>query len=285
MRFATNPSDLGFRAWAADYHARYLQANPLADGLLVDNSGGPPPAAEGAVLEPLGAYAGDYGALLNAVARAVAPRWLLANTSGGNAHAEPVVQRIQGYYEEFALRPLAHNHQHFEDLAASFARRQSLRTPAPYAVFDTLPAGGSPTDPRTQLASLAYYYLLADPESTFLNLFGGYEPASSWARHWTPAVAFDVGRPRGGWSQFVSGNDPANAALRFRVYQRDYDNALVLYKPLSYGGNVTGSLADGTATVHALSRSYRPLRADGTLGAAVTSVSLRNGEGAILIKA
>ena len=39
---------------------------------------------------------------------------------------------------------------------------------SPYVVLDSLPTGGSPTDPRTQLATLAYYYLLADPNRTFL---------------------------------------------------------------------------------------------------------------------
>jgi hypothetical protein len=45
-----------------------------------------------------------------------------------------------------------------------------------------------------------------------------------------------------------------------------------------------GSLSDNTATAHALGGTYRPLRADGTLGPPVTSITLRNGEGAILIK-
>src|SRR5205823_10358182 len=142
-----------------------------------------------------------------------------------------------------------------------------------------------PTDPRTQLATLAYYYLLADPERTFLDFFGGYEPATSWDRHWSPAAAFDVGQPMGDWSLFATGPDPANGSLTYRVYQRAYTNALILYKPLSYNRGVSGTLADASATVHDLGGTYYPLLADGTLGSAITSVSLRNGEGAILIKA
>ena len=76
---------------------------------------------------------------------------------------------------------------------------------------------------------------------------------------------------------------PANAALAYRLYQRSFTNALVLYKPLSYGNGVTGALADATATTHALGGTYYPLQADGTVGAPVTTISLRNGEGAILI--
>jgi hypothetical protein len=84
---------------------------------------------------------------------------------------------------------------------------------------------------------------------------------------------------------FATGADPANPALTYRVYQRRFGNALVLYKPLSYSNNATGTLADATATTHALDGVYYPLLADGTLGAPVTSITLRNGEGAILVKA
>src|SRR5439155_11314774 len=122
--------------------------------------------------------------------------------------------------------------------------------------------------------------------TTFFMFNGGNEPATSWTRHWFDAIQYDVGRPQGDWSVFASGTDPANAALGYKVYQRSYTNALVLYKPLSYTRTVgTGTLADNTATTHQLNGTYRPLQADGTLGAPTTSVTLRNGEGAILIKA
>jgi hypothetical protein len=136
-----------------------------------------------------------------------------------------------------------------------------------------------------QLATLAYYYLLGDPERTFLMLYGGFEPNTSWTRHWVPAINFDVGAPQGTWSEYAIGTDPANSALTYKVFARNYDNALVLYKPQSYTSTVgTGGLGDNTATTHNLGGTYRPLQADGTLGAPVTSVSLRNGEGAILIR-
>jgi hypothetical protein len=195
-----------------------------------------------------------------------------------------VIQKVQGYYQEFAIRALAHNYQQFEDLAAFVSRWAALTSPAPYAVLDSLPTGGSPSDARTQLATLAYYYLLADPQTTFLDFFGGYAPSTSWTQHWSPAAAYNIGQPAGSWSLFASGTDPSNAALTYHVYQRAFSNALVLYKPLSFGGGATGGLGDATATTHALGGAYYPLLADGSLGAPVPSVTLRNGEGSILIK-
>ena len=70
------------------------------------------------------------------------------------------------------------------------------------------------------------------------------------------------------------------------MFARDYGSGMVLYKPLSYAqGKGSGTTADATATVHPLGGSYRVVNADGTLGPVVTSVTLRNGEGVVLIKA
>jgi hypothetical protein len=286
MRFGVNVSNAALRAWAVNYSQRYLASRPFASGLFVDNSIGSPLVDPQQVLEPVSSYAADYGSLLNAIGRAIAPRWILANTAGAGTRADAIVRQNTAYYEEFAIRPLSHNYRNFEDVAALIARRQALQSPSPYAILDSLPAGGSPTDPRTQIATLAYYYLLADPERTFLNFYGGFEPSTSWTRHWSPAVQYNVGRPLGGWSVFASGVDPNDLRYAYRVYQRSYSNALVLYKPLSSNiGAGSGTTSDNTATVHNLGAIYRPLRADGTLGAAVTRITLRNGEGAILVRA
>jgi hypothetical protein len=285
MRPATNPSNAAFRTWVADYDVRLLKSQPQADGLFVDNSSGKLPGDASTVLEPAANYAQDYGAVLNAIGRAIAPHFLLANTSGGQTVADGVVSQNSAYFEESALRPLASNWQAFEDLAALIAHRASLQTPSPYAVLDSLATGGSPTDPRTQLATLAEYYLVADPKTTFLDFYGGQEPATSWSRHYSKAVTYDVGQPIGTWSLFASGRDPSGHSLNYHVYERHYTNALVLYKPISHtqGVRFDGKLGSNTATVQRLNGTYRPLRADGTLGNPITSISLRNGEGAILV--
>jgi hypothetical protein len=284
MRPTTNPANWAFRNWAADYHVRYLNSHPVADGLFMDNSGGKARIPVGTVLEPTANYASDYGTLQGVISKAIAPRWILANTTGGAAAADSVVRNTAAYFEEFHIRPLAQHYGQFEEVAGQVTRRNWLKNPDPYAVIDSHPSGGSVTDPRTQIATLAYYYMIADPVHTFLDFYGGYEPSTSWTRHWVPAAAYNIGQPQGSWSQFATGADPANHALTYRVYQRNYGNALVLYKPLSYKSGVTGSTGSSTATTHRLNGTYRPLHADGTVGAAVTSVTLRNGEGAILIR-
>jgi hypothetical protein len=287
MRFATNPSNPYFRQWAIDYTQRYLASHPFTAGLFVDNSGGNPIVSQNQVAESIASYTADYGSLLNAIGKAIAPNWLMANTSGSGLGSDPVVSGSPAYFEEFALRPLSGSYQQFEDLAALVAHRAALQSPAPFAILDALPAGGSPTDARTQIATLAEYYLLADPNRTFLDPFGGYAPATSWGQHFFNAITYDVGQPLGTWSLFASGVDPNDSRFTYRIYERQYSNALVLYKPLSSTSNAsaTGSTSNNTATWHQLGGTYRALQADGTLGPPITSITLRNGEGAILIKA
>jgi hypothetical protein len=286
MRFCVNVSNPHFREWAVDYCFRELQRCPNVAGLFMDNSDGKTPVQPKEVIEPVSEYAADYGAMLQEISRKIAPHWILANTAGGQVRADPVVTQNPIYFEEFAIRPMSHHWGYFEDLAGMVARRAALTDPSPLAVIDSHPQNGSPTDPRMQLATLAYYYLIADPDSTVLMFYGGFEPNTTWSRHWCPAVAFDVGKPVGKWFPFASGNDPAGSGMTYHIYQRAYDNALVLYKPLSYarGSKTKASLGDETATKHDLLGDYRPLSADGTLGNSINTISLRNGEGAILVK-
>lgn len=290
MRFVVNPAGAGVTGWAADYAVRFLNTHSLADGLFVDNSSGPSPVTGVSTVESSVNFTASYASLLGAVRQAIAPRWLLANTSGFYAQTNTIIPQVQGRLEEFLIRALSASTAQFEDVAALVRQRQLLN-PSQYVILDSLPISptpgvGSSTDAtgRTQLATLAYYYMVANPQTTFLMMNGGWEPATSWTRHWSPAMAYNVGTPVGDWSVRATGNDPSNTALTYKVYQRNYSNALILYKPLSYRLGVgTGTAADNTATTHTLGGSYRALRHDGTLGPIITSISLRNGEGAILI--
>jgi hypothetical protein len=284
MRFVTNPSASAVRHWAGDYHVRLLSASPLADGIFMDNSTGKIPFPGVSVIEPTGTFSDDSGALMNAVSRAIAPHWVLANTAGGATTADPIVVGSAASFEEFLIRPLSANWSEVGD-AVSLANRRLNTAGNPYLVIDSSPEGGSRYDARTQVATLAYYYLIADPDRTFLMFFGGDSPSSSWTEHWSPAVNVNVGQSAGALKVFATGADPSNTALSYQVLSREYQNALVLYKPLSYAqGKGEGTTADNTATTHQLGGTYRVVNSNGTLGQFVTSITLRNGEGAILVK-
>lgn len=284
MRFVTNPSASAVRKWAAEYHVKLMNANPLADGVFVDNAHGKVPFTGTSVLEPTTTFSADSGAMVAAVNRAIAPRWVASNTAGSTTEGTAIAAGSAAAFEEFLLRPLNSNWSEVGDAANLVALRLNA-SGSPYVVLDSLPTGGSPTDPRTQLATLAYYYLVADPDRTMLMFFGGFSPSSSWTQHWSQAAAVNVGKPKGTMQTFATGTDPMSPTLAYKVFSRSYDNALVLYKPLSYAqGKGEGTLNDATATTHPLGGNYRRVNADGTLGSAISSISLRNGEGAVLIK-
>ena len=286
MRFVVNPSTVAIQAWNIDYHRRVLAANPLADGLFLDNSHGKLPFAGTPVRESVAAYTQEYAALVAALTRAIAPKWTVSNTAGSIAEGDPVARASTAAFEEFVLRPNGSNWAQVRDVADLITRRLNADSPSPYVILDTH-SGSLPTnDPRSQMGSLAYYYLVADPVKTFLMFNGGQSPAAPWSRVWVPAAAVDVGRPTGTMTTWATGLDPQNSRLTYKVLRRDYSNAIALFKPLSYTlGAGTGTTADATATVHQLGGNYRRLNADGTLGAVVTSISLRGGEGAVLMRA
>jgi hypothetical protein len=210
------------------------------------------------------------------------------NTSADTiSDGDSIIQQAPAYFYEFGIRAESQNYWSFLNVATEVGEWQSLNAPAPIGVLDALPAGGSMTDPRTEISTLADYYLLADPKSTFLNLWGGSDPAGDWSSHWFGALAYNVGTPTGTWRQYASGSESFDASYQYRVYARDYTNALVLYKPLSFSTWTSPAPpTDSTsATTFNLGGTYRVLNADGTLGAPVTTATLRDGEGAVLIKA
>ncbi|WP_020472048.1 Ig-like domain-containing protein [Zavarzinella formosa] len=286
MRFATNPTGTGVSDWATDYHVRLLKAHPLADGIMMDNSGGKLPNLQASVIEQTDTYTYDYSSMLAQISRAIYPKRIVANTAGGGDAAASVDAQVAGSLEEMALRPLQATWSQFVSVADDIEDRLSKLADGKFIILDTYSTGGgSPTDPRTRMSALAYYYLLADPDSTYLMTWGGEEPASAWDRHWFDAIGYDIGKPTGTWTQTAAGVDPADPRLAYQVFGRTYQNALVLYKPLSYTAGIgTGGIGDNTATTHQLDGNYRILNSDGTLGPVTNKVTLRNGEGVVLIR-
>ncbi len=283
-RFATNVGSVEFRNWAIDYHRRILVSQPKISGFFVDNSTGRLPIDPKSVYESVDKYSDQYGDLLGAINRSLGSKWIISNTAGGGESVKSQIKNGVTYLEEFALRPLQANHVMFSDLAATVAYRRTLNGGKAYEILDSLTTQVPLTDPRAMTSTLAMYYMLADPDKSFLMINGGKEPGTTWTHHWTDAINYNVGRPTGAFTEIASGQDPSNRTLQYKVYQRQYTNALILYKPLAYTKGTSGTIADNTATVHNLDGAYRVVRNDGTLGPVVRQVSLRNGEGMVLAK-
>ena len=187
------------------------------------------------------------------------------------------------YLEEFALRPLSANHVQFDDLSATLRYRRQISGGKAYEILDSLPSNGDAGDPRMQ-TGVAGDVLRAGrpgpvvPDGQRRQRAGELLEAAldrgGRVRRRPAAAASTRSSPRGGTRPTRS--------LVYKVYGRRYENALVLYKPLSYTRGETGGIGAATATTHRLDGWYRVVNADGSLGARVNQVTLRNGEGVVL---
>jgi hypothetical protein len=149
---------------------------------------------------------------------------------------------------------------------------------------------------RGKLMTLALYYIVQNKNTYYAyrtNVRSADQvPLSVY--QWNPAVQYDIGLPASVpdgyldfegmpgsqyFYEFASGPDPYDSTLTYHVLARNYTKALVLAKMLP-GGSVVD---ERSITVHALSRPYAVLNADGELGAVVTEAVIKNNEGLILI--
>ena len=285
MRFATNPANAAFQDWAVDFHRRRLKQSNAVDGLFFDNSSGLAMVKQSQVHESIAHYSIHYGTLVNKVVKSISPKFAVLNTVGGNEDTIDVVKQNPFYIEEFAIRPMRHSYVEFERVCTIVSSRSKAMPGGVFGVIDSHPLGGSPRDGRTQLGTLAAYYMLADPDQTFLMFYGGSDPATNWREHWCEAVKFDVGKPLEKMSVVDEGNDPANPELRYRVYKRAYQHALVFFKPLAHDKKwkVRASIGDNSVTSYPLKGKYRALWSDNITGKVIEKIDLRNGEGAILV--
>jgi hypothetical protein len=134
---------------------------------------------------------------------------------------------------------------------------------------------------RDKMAGLAAYYLAMNDNVYFLsNENYGDDPRN----YWFEAIEYDIGRPAGSYNGvWATGSDPSNPSVTYKVFSRRFTKALVLFKPTPVDYRSTNYFGL-SATTHQLGAAYRRLNADGTLGDPITSITLRNWEGAILLE-
>jgi hypothetical protein len=290
MRYAVNPGDVGQRTYQVD---RLQRVGEGEDGVFLDEFGGGMSGVSKGTDEfaTFSAYMSAETELIQKVHDAIRPRFLLINigeywtptdsalvVAGGGAHLErtnfPFTDRLVGRWTQID-NLLAMN------VYTEFVTLWSYTDWVKAKSFPTFQGGMySSRLERGQIVQLASYYMVVPADPTRLSL----DQQNQWNVRpdtaWMPAVEVDVGHPREARHVIASGTD--SARQNYRIYARDFDHAFVVIRPQSDWRPQI--YADSTGIVVPLPSPMRPLRRDGTLGTAVSSVTLRNVEAAILFK-
>lgn len=144
------------------------------------------------------------------------------------------------------------------------------------------------------------HYLINHPNYILMyhrgnpNSWGGYPGGQLYTTHWHPNLEYNIGVPvvRSGpdnWGisntdrffTFVSVTNNSDGLKNYTILGREYTNALVLAK---FGATGFVANAGNNPTTHNLGGNYQLLQPDNSLGPIITSITLGDSEGAILIK-
>jgi hypothetical protein len=144
------------------------------------------------------------------------------------------------------------------------------------------PGNSASGNARLLLASLANYYMVVPNPPANLTYHSDSGLSSPFEQNWLSAIETEIGSPFGVRSIYSQGTDPNGWS--YRVWARDFGNALVLVRPIAAWNYQTFDDTTAVTVTLPAGDTYLPLNSDGTLGAPVNSITLRNAEAAILIK-
>ncbi|HEX6534677.1 MAG TPA: Ig-like domain-containing protein [Gemmatimonadaceae bacterium] len=149
---------------------------------------------------------------------------------------------------------------------------------------DMYPSGGlyHTSAERSKMWELSSYYMIvgSNPDGLNLALETGWKTA--YSSRWLKAQEANIGHPTAPRSEYRTGTDPTGKP--YTVYGRDFDRALVLVRVQRGWGSQTYGSETAVSVPLPTGEQWLPLHADGTLGAPVTSIKLRNSEAVILVK-
>lgn len=286
-----DPADAGLRAYQVDRLTR-VAAGHQGVFLDVESSsdimGQISKSQEYAVSAP---YQGAHTSLLAAIKQGLGSKMLMINTAqyttpldladaeaAGAVHLEKMNNPLfSETYLAWQWCETLNSHGVFVDFVSTLSSGEE----ATYSA--TIPPGNSQTTAqRLKMWELASYYMIVPSSPKLLSL----QLENMWnlpySSIWLRAQEADIGHPTASRVILTRGTDPIGQG--YTLYSRDFDRALVLVRHQSGWGSQVYTDASAVTFPLPAGETWLPLHADGTVGAAVTSIKLRNSEAAILIK-
>jgi hypothetical protein len=290
QRWIINPGDEGARLYQVD---RFQRITAGESGAFVDEASSDMTGRTAGTLEyPLAAsFEAPQTATFAAIKRGMGSKILMLNTAeytksfdranilaAGSVHMERMNNALSSnttvtwdWVESLLARGV------LVDFVTIFSSQyaNSISNSYPHGNF------GTPAQ-RMKMWELASYYMVVPSTPANLTLQLENEWSLPYSSLWLRAQEANIGHPLGARVLASRGTDPLGQA--YVVYTRDMDRALVVMR-INQGWGAHSYL-DATAVTIPLPSTdqWLPLNGDGTLGAPVTSVTLRNVEAAILVK-
>jgi hypothetical protein len=296
-RYLTNPGDPGYRAWWA-HHVQALTAvnsqGNHSDGLVIDElgSGGMARHVPAVTLEYAShaAYFADFRRLLSHLRPYNPSGFMILNQANYFNKAEDRAQATEagGSLTEFVNTPFGQqkwadvDYLRERGVTVAFYTGVSSNTKG-MKRHDVNPGNYDTIAERVLMWEYASYLMVVDPTKMDAVWFMPY--GLNWSvpmsATWLRAFETDVGFARGPRRLLHTGTD--GAGLPVEIWQREFENALVLIRPRK--GSGADSYAEDTAVYVSLPAGpWRLLLADGAVTDPVATVQLRNAEAAILIR-
>ena len=161
----------------------------------------------------------------------------------------------------------------------------SFWTSPPRAVY-----GAGTTPVRNAIYNTLCFYYCARGDSTWIfmrpssgNAYGAFLNPGFDTLSWIPAMGHELGWPAQRYQLAATGPAVDQSGGSYKVWSRQYPYGVVYIRPVDGFDAKWGS--QSTPVTVNLGGNYRQLQTDATLGPVVTQISLRGGEGAIMLPA
>ena len=294
-----NMANANVRRWYPSWHAK-LVTSPIGgtsytfDTLFLDDAMTAFLVANlqsgGATVEDTsaGAWQAATLAMLQATKSAVGPgKIVFINTSMyTDAVTESYIDAVDGFHGEgFIQAGGSYPRERLDAMTSRVAKGKWCQILAPGVAVEG-------DWERSKMTSLALFYLTSAANTYYEWGVDGYP--GPFKQNWYAGIAYNVGQPKAPYYVLRQQDDPSCPHDQWGIaymYAREFDNALVVSVPLphwdsNYTASYTAALPAYTLPAGGTSNRYQRLNSDGTINPTIlTTVTLRNAEGVILVKA
>lgn len=136
---------------------------------------------------------------------------------------------------------------------------------------------------RHAMYALASYWMARSSRRLYFAQYPVWKPLSSY---WIAAQEFDLGAPAGSYTRWREGSGASadSAGQAWRVFRRDFSNAIVLFRTRVDWSAANFASYGAPSPALELGGCFRLLHPDGSFGESVTSIRLALAEAAILVR-